>query len=195
MAASRPRKETTWTSAAAQAVGPGASSTVGSRRTGVASCAEKTYRLASPALTTSTPMISRSLILVLHARCFSACVLVILVATVVGLHVRGASQPAAVCSASQIPDWRDFLCEDNLPAGVSSTEGVYHNDIWVSHTCFPCAVLLSLRACTTSCNNCRIALPRYFSACGSLQCFSDGSPLEQLLGGTKRRPGRKKLAG
>ena len=70
-------------------------------------------------------MISRSHILVLHARCFSACVLVILVATVVGLHGRGASQPAALCSASLIV---------------------------------------------------RVA----------------GSPLEQLLGGTKRRPGRKK---
>ena len=35
----------------------------------------------------------------MHARCFSACVLVILVSTLVGLHVRGASQPAALCNA------------------------------------------------------------------------------------------------
>ena len=46
-------------------------------------------------------MISRSHILVLHARCFSACVLVILVAAVVGLRGRGASQPAGFCGASQ----------------------------------------------------------------------------------------------
>eukprot|EP00959_Pyramimonas_sp_CCMP1952_P160672 3360109-Pyramimonas_sp.AAC.1 len=47
-------------------------------------------------------MISGSHILVFFARCFSACVLVLLVAAVVGLRGRGASQPAALCSASLI---------------------------------------------------------------------------------------------
>eukprot|EP00959_Pyramimonas_sp_CCMP1952_P335213 7019093-Pyramimonas_sp.AAC.1 len=74
-------------------------------------------------------MISGSHILVFFARCFSACALVLLlVATVVGLRGRGASLLAALRSASLIV---------------------------------------------------RFA----------------GSPLEQLLGGATRRPGRKKLAG
>eukprot|EP00959_Pyramimonas_sp_CCMP1952_P040711 851396-Pyramimonas_sp.AAC.1 len=65
-------------------------------QTGVASCARTISRLAFPALRAITAMISGSHILVFFARCFSACVLVLLVATFVGLHGRGASQPAAL---------------------------------------------------------------------------------------------------
>eukprot|EP00959_Pyramimonas_sp_CCMP1952_P070723 1476505-Pyramimonas_sp.AAC.1 len=97
-------------------------------RTGVTSFAQTIFRLAFPALRAITTMLSGSHILVFFARCFSACAIVLLVAAVVGLHGRGASQPAALRSASLIAR-------------------------------FP------------------------------------GSPLEQLLGGAKRRPGRKKLAG
>eukprot|EP00959_Pyramimonas_sp_CCMP1952_P394978 8275455-Pyramimonas_sp.AAC.1 len=70
MAACVPREGTTWTSAAARAAGPGASSVVGSCRIGATSC--KT----SGRVETSEPACPRG---------FSACVLVI------GLRGRGAS--------------------------------------------------------------------------------------------------------